>query len=285
MVTRITELCPEVTKIMATLVLPRTPDRRRTCLNRPSVVRFNREVGRFNNLLRAHCCQSSMLFFFDHALEWLPPGWVLAADGVHPSFEGAALIAGHLRSPLLRNMEAEAEPPYTCRQCERITAVQAEMVAMMKEHAERCTSRMDELTAKLDREIAERRQEGDFLRLQLREEKQRSEALQEQIAKAKLATVAHATVMAAQAPARPPQLLKLQLLDQGIIKSLRVGYRRRVLDMLLVNLQMGTELKVDMLGAIQMMTGIWQDVKETVAKRFWKAGFVMAEPFRNLRRL
>ncbi|KAL1463959.1 hypothetical protein MTO96_043103 [Rhipicephalus appendiculatus] len=60
------------------------------------------------------------------------------------------------------------------------------------------------MTAKLDREIAERRQEGDFLRLQLREEKQRREALQEQMAKAKLATVVHATMMAAQALPRLP---------------------------------------------------------------------------------
>lgn len=50
--------------------------------------------------------------------------------------------------------EAETAPPFTCRQCEKITTIQAERVAMMKEHAERCTSRMDELTAKLDREIA-----------------------------------------------------------------------------------------------------------------------------------
>ncbi|KAH7985054.1 hypothetical protein HPB52_024340 [Rhipicephalus sanguineus] len=41
---------------------------------------------------------------------------------------------------------------------------------------------------------------------------------------------------------------------------------------------MGTELKVDLLGAIQMMTGAWQDVKtDTVANRFRKAGFVTAE--------
>ncbi|KAL1446371.1 hypothetical protein MTO96_047376 [Rhipicephalus appendiculatus] len=103
MVARITELRPEITKIMATLVLPRAPDRRRACLNRPFVVRFNREAGRFNHLLRAHCRRSRALFFIDHALEWLPPGRVLAADGVHPSFEGVALIAGHLRSLLLRN--------------------------------------------------------------------------------------------------------------------------------------------------------------------------------------
>lgn len=109
MVTRIMELRPEIMKIMATLVLPRAPDRRRACFNRPSVIRFNREAGRFNHLLRAHCRRSSKLFFIDHALEWFPPGRVLAADGVHPSFEGVALIASHLRCLLLRN--AARSPP------------------------------------------------------------------------------------------------------------------------------------------------------------------------------
>ncbi|KAH7955841.1 hypothetical protein HPB52_004158 [Rhipicephalus sanguineus] len=37
-------------------------------------------------------------------------------------------------------------------------------------------------------------------------------------------------------------------------------------------------LKVDLLGAIQMVTGTWRDVKtDTVANFFWKAGFVTAE--------
>ncbi|KAL1481373.1 hypothetical protein MTO96_034511 [Rhipicephalus appendiculatus] len=75
-------------------------------------------------------------------------------------------------TPFGTTQEAEAAPPFTCRQCEKITTIQAEMVAMMEEHAQRCTSRMDELTAKLDREIAEMRQECHFLRLQLHEEKQ-----------------------------------------------------------------------------------------------------------------
>ncbi|KAH9360190.1 hypothetical protein HPB48_001658 [Haemaphysalis longicornis] len=60
---------------------------------------------------------------------------------------------------------------------------------------------------------------------------------------------------------------KLQPLDQDIIKSFKVGYRRRLLDRLLVNLRMGTELKVDLL-----------DVKtDTVANCFRKAGFWTAE--------
>ncbi|XP_077528056.1 uncharacterized protein LOC144139634 [Haemaphysalis longicornis] len=71
---------------------------------------------------------------------------------------------------------------------------------------------------------------------------------------------------------------KLQPLDQDIIKSYKVGYRRRLLDRLLLNVRMGTELKVDLLGAIQMLTGAWRDVKtHAVANCFRKAGFGTAE--------
>ncbi|KAH9367743.1 hypothetical protein HPB48_009833 [Haemaphysalis longicornis] len=74
---------------------------------------------------------------------------------------------------------------------------------------------------------------------------------------------------------------KLQPLDQDIIKSFKVGYRRRHLDSLLVNLRMGTELKVDLLGAIQMLTGAWRDVKtDTVANCFRR----QASGRRNLRK-
>ncbi|KAH9376967.1 hypothetical protein HPB48_007993 [Haemaphysalis longicornis] len=41
---------------------------------------------------------------------------------------------------------------------------------------------------------------------------------------------------------------------------------------------MGTELKVDLLGAIQMLTGAWRDVKtDAVTNCFRKAGFGTAE--------
>ncbi|KAH6919429.1 hypothetical protein HPB50_029583 [Hyalomma asiaticum] len=66
-------------------------------------MRCNKEAGRFNNLLRRHCFWKGKVFFLDHGLQWLPPGRFLAADGIHPSFEGVALIASHLRSVLLRN--------------------------------------------------------------------------------------------------------------------------------------------------------------------------------------
>ncbi|KAH9380628.1 hypothetical protein HPB48_020897 [Haemaphysalis longicornis] len=70
--------------------------------------------------------------------------------------------------------------------------------------------------------------------------------------------------------------LKLQPLDRST-KSFKVGYRRRLLDRLLMNLRVNTELKVDQLGAIHMMTGAWNSVKQSVANCFRKAGFVTAE--------
>ncbi|KAH8038435.1 hypothetical protein HPB51_001550 [Rhipicephalus microplus] len=48
---------------------------------------------------------------------------------------------------------------------------------------------------------------------------------------------------------------KLQPLNSDIMKSFKVGYRSRLLDKLLVNLRVGTELAGDLFGAIQMMMG------------------------------
>ncbi|KAH9369669.1 hypothetical protein HPB48_007636 [Haemaphysalis longicornis] len=78
----------------------------------------------------------------------------------------------------------------------------------------------------------------------------------------------------------PNTTARLQPLDRST-KSFKLGYRRRLLDRLLMNLRVGTELKVDQLGAIHMMTGAWNSVKQSVANCFRKAGFVTAE-FRKL---
>ncbi|KAH9360475.1 hypothetical protein HPB48_009662 [Haemaphysalis longicornis] len=74
----------------------------------------------------------------------------------------------------------------------------------------------------------------------------------------------------------PNTTARLQPLDRST-KSFKLGYRRRLLDSLLMNLRVGTELKVDQLGAIHMMRGAWNSVKQSVANCFRKAGFVTAE--------
>ncbi|XP_065293236.1 tigger transposable element-derived protein 6-like [Dermacentor albipictus] len=72
-------------------------------------------------------------------------------------------------------------------------------------------------------------------------------------------------------------MAKLQPLDQGIVKAFKVGYRRRLVQRLLINLQLGIELKVDLHGAIQMLAGAWNDVKKsTIVNCIRKAGFVVA---------
>lgn len=68
--------------------------------NRPFVERCNREACFFNNLLRRHCRETKGLFFINHGFEWLPSCRVLAADGLHPNFDGVALIASHLHQTL-----------------------------------------------------------------------------------------------------------------------------------------------------------------------------------------
>lgn len=68
---------------------------------------------------------------------------------------------------------------------------------------------------------------------------------------------------------------KLQPLDQGIIKAFKVGYWRGLVQRPLTNFRLGIELKVDLLGATQILTGAWNDVKQTtVINCFRKAGCV-----------
>ncbi|KAH6920606.1 hypothetical protein HPB50_028406 [Hyalomma asiaticum] len=85
-------------------------DRRRGNKNQGFIRRFNREASFFNRLLRSYCKHSSLVHVLDHALEWLPPARVLAADGVHLSFEGVALVASHVRQ-LCFDSPSQATPP------------------------------------------------------------------------------------------------------------------------------------------------------------------------------
>lgn len=94
--------CPNIKTVYATLVLPRSINRRRGRVNHRFVQRCNREACQLNDLLRRYCRKTKGLFFLDHGFEWLPPCRVLAADGLHPSFEGVALMASHLHQTLRR---------------------------------------------------------------------------------------------------------------------------------------------------------------------------------------
>lgn len=88
---------PNVRRIYVSLILPRSENRRRKFRNRAFIRRCNREACHLNFLLRNHCRFSRQVFFIDHGLEWLPPSRTLCMDGLHPNFEGVALIASHIR--------------------------------------------------------------------------------------------------------------------------------------------------------------------------------------------
>ncbi|KAH7979420.1 hypothetical protein HPB49_009373 [Dermacentor silvarum] len=93
---------PHVSRIYATIILPRTTNRRRGNHNRPFISRCNREACIFNQRLRAFCHRTRKVFYIDHGFQHLPPTRVLAADGLHPSFEGVALIASHIQGICFR---------------------------------------------------------------------------------------------------------------------------------------------------------------------------------------
>ncbi|KAK8761265.1 hypothetical protein V5799_027465 [Amblyomma americanum] len=64
-------------------------------------------------MLRKHCQRTRGVFYVDHGLEWLPPARVMTADGLHPSFEGVAIIAGHLQLILLRKSTRRAQATWS----------------------------------------------------------------------------------------------------------------------------------------------------------------------------
>lgn len=73
----------------------------------------------------------------------------------------------------------------------------------------------------------------------------------------------------------PNTTSRLQHLDQGIIRTFKAIYKRRLIERLLVKLRMNEDLKIDVLGAIQMQKVAWENVKqETIANCFWHGGFV-----------
>ncbi|KAH7980470.1 hypothetical protein HPB49_016366 [Dermacentor silvarum] len=89
---------PHIRRVCVSLVLPRSFNRRRGSIGNVTLVqRCNREAMHFNKLLRDFCRRTKKVFYGDHGFEWLPLYRVLAAAGLHPSFEGVSLLAGHFR--------------------------------------------------------------------------------------------------------------------------------------------------------------------------------------------
>lgn len=76
--------------------------------------RFNLKARQFNTLLRDYCRHSWLVNFLDHGFYYLPASRVLAADGVHLSFEGTAIFASHLRQLLITRSSDTTTSWRTC---------------------------------------------------------------------------------------------------------------------------------------------------------------------------
>ncbi|KAH9382324.1 hypothetical protein HPB48_019946 [Haemaphysalis longicornis] len=99
---------PEIRRIYATVVLLRSTNRRKGNRNLAFIRRFNREAYYFNNLLHRLCRPSKLLHVLNHELEWMPAPGVLAADGLHLSYEGVAVMASHIRHLCLKETNSSS---------------------------------------------------------------------------------------------------------------------------------------------------------------------------------
>ncbi|CAN7945728.1 unnamed protein product, partial [Ixodes hexagonus] len=89
---------PGLVSVHVSLVLPLQPNRRRGGRNGRFVRRFNLEARNFNLEMRRISREVlTNVYYIDHGFTDLPPQRFLAADGLHPSFEGVALLAQHLK--------------------------------------------------------------------------------------------------------------------------------------------------------------------------------------------
>ncbi|KAL1487022.1 hypothetical protein MTO96_046702 [Rhipicephalus appendiculatus] len=99
------------------LPLPRAPNRRRHDSNWRFVSKFNREVQRFSREARRLCHYGMLgagVFYVEHGFSTLPLRRFLAADGLHASFEGVALLAQHTSVQLRRTSAAWRSAPTPC---------------------------------------------------------------------------------------------------------------------------------------------------------------------------
>ncbi|CAM1307615.1 TIGD4 (predicted) [Pycnogonum litorale] len=76
----------------------------------------------------------------------------------------------------------------------------------------------------------------------------------------------------------PNTTSKLQPMDQGVIRSCKTHYRRRLLKRLIADIEAGRDHEISLKDGIDLLSRAWDDVKpETVANCFRKAGFKVAE--------
>ncbi|XP_072142102.1 tigger transposable element-derived protein 4-like [Dermacentor andersoni] len=68
----------------------------------------------------------------------------------------------------------------------------------------------------------------------------------------------------------------LQPMDQGIIKNVKVQYRRHLLERMILCMDNSAKYEVSLLSAIHMLARAWDRMKETIANCFAACGFVAA---------
>uniref|UniRef100_A0A3B3SSQ9 HTH CENPB-type domain-containing protein n=1 Tax=Paramormyrops kingsleyae TaxID=1676925 RepID=A0A3B3SSQ9_9TELE len=76
----------------------------------------------------------------------------------------------------------------------------------------------------------------------------------------------------------PNTTSKLQPMDQGVIKTCKVHYRRRFLKRLIAEIKSGEFCKMTLKDGVDLLSQAWDDVKpETIANCFRKAGFQLGD--------
>ncbi|KAL1473254.1 hypothetical protein MTO96_038811 [Rhipicephalus appendiculatus] len=111
---RVRQMHPTIKTLHISLPLPRAPNRRRHDSNWRFVSKFNREVQRFSREARRFCHYGMLgasVFYVEHGFSALPLRRFLAADGLHASFEGVALLAQHTSVQLRRPSAAWRSAP------------------------------------------------------------------------------------------------------------------------------------------------------------------------------
>ncbi|KAG0436837.1 hypothetical protein HPB47_017734, partial [Ixodes persulcatus] len=98
---------PEIGYICIGLVLPCSANRCRCFSNHQFVWWFNNQVTRSNIEVSKLCRSDSGSFFIHHAFTEMPVRRVLAADGLHPSFVGVAVLALHYQQIIMKNSNQE----------------------------------------------------------------------------------------------------------------------------------------------------------------------------------
>ncbi|KAH6943030.1 hypothetical protein HPB50_014105 [Hyalomma asiaticum] len=95
---------PELQRLIISCVLPRAPNHHLERPNLKFVHRFNWEARQFNETIKTYCRRPSKVSCVDYHFDQLPPQRFLAADGLHPSFTGVALLAEMLKNTLSRGV-------------------------------------------------------------------------------------------------------------------------------------------------------------------------------------